>query len=314
MDLTFTNSKSNTKNIKRLIQSQASRILENKTHSIDRKQLHKLDKLEIQPSIIPVKKHPSIIPVKKHPSIIPLKIQPSIIPVKIQSSIIPLNVYQTWTSKSLPIKMQQNVSRLKSENPEFNFHLFDDVDCREYISNNYHDIVVKCYDKLNPGAYKADLWRLCILYINGGIYMDIKLNCINGFKLMELTKSEHFVKDRPKPLSIYNAFLSCKPQNPFILAAIYEIVENIQKKFYGGCPLSVTGPVLLGKLALKHNKQLPIDMEHHRTSDKCGFIRYNNMDIMRTEYPEYFHERKTIYNTINLQHYGQMWHEKKVYK
>jgi len=65
MDLTFTNSKSNTKNIKRLIQSQASRILENnKTYSIDRKQLHKLDKLEIQSSIIPVKIQPSIIPVK----------------------------------------------------------------------------------------------------------------------------------------------------------------------------------------------------------------------------------------------------------
>ena len=284
MDLTFTNSKSNTKNIKKFMQSQANRILENnKMHSIDRKQLHKRDKL------------------KNHPS------------------VIPLNVYQTWTSKSLPIKMQQNVLRLKSENPEFKFHLFDDVDCRKFITDNFHDLVVKCYDKIIPGAYKADLWRLCILYINGGIYMDIKLNCINGFKLIYLTKSEHFVQDRPRSLCripIYNAFLACKPKNPFILAAIYEIVENIQKKFYGDCWLSVSGPVLLGKLALKHNKQLPIDMEHHRTSERCGcgFIRYNKMDIMRTEYPEYSGERKTIYDKINLQHYGQMWREKKVYK
>lgn len=281
MDLTFTNSKSNTTNIKRLIQLQKNRIPENRiVSSVDIKKNEDADKLKNQPSIIP------------------------------------LDVYQTWTSKSLPIKMQENVSRLKSENPEFKFHIFDDVDCREFISNNYHELVVKCYDKLIPGAYKADLWRLCMLYINGGIYMDIKLHCINGFKLIELTKSEHFVQDRPKPLSIYNAFLSCKPKNPFILEAIYVIVENIQKKFYGDCWLSVTGPVLLGKLALKHNKQLPIDMEHYRTSEKCGcgFIRYNNMDIMRTEYPEYSGERKMIYDKINLQHYSQMWDEKKVYK
>ena len=285
MDLTFTNSKSNTTNIKRLIQLQKNRIPENRIVS-------------------------SVYIKKKYEDDDKLKNQPS---------IIPLDVYQTWTSKSLPIKMQENVSRLKSENPEFKFHLFDDVDCREFISNNYHELVVKCYDKLIPGAYKADLWRLCMLYINGGIYMDIKLNCINGFKLMELTKSEHFVQDILSPfcrIPIYNAFLSCKPKNPFILEAIYVIVENIQKKFYGDCWLSVTGPVLLGKLALKHNKQLPIDMEHYRTSDDCGcgFIRYNNMDIMRTEYPEYFDERRMIYDKINLQHYGQMWREKKVYK
>lgn len=286
MDLTFTNSKSNTTNIKRLIQLQKNRIPENR---------------------IPENRIVSSVDIKKNEDADKLKNQPS---------IIPLDVYQTWTSKSLPIKMQENVSRLKSENPEFKFHIFDDVDCREFISNNYHELVVKCYDKLIPGAYKADLWRLCMLYINGGIYMDIKLHCINGFKLIELTKSEHFVQDRPKPLSIYNAFLSCKPKNPFILEAIYVIVENIQKKFYGDCWLSVTGPVLLGKLALKHNKQLPIDMEHYRTSEKCGcgFIRYNNMDIMRTEYPEYSGERKMIYDKINLQHYSQMWDEKKVYK
>ena len=48
-----------------------------------------------------------------------------------------------------------------------------------------------------PGAYKADLWRYCILYIYGGIYIDIKLEPINGFRFRELLDKEYFVLDCP---------------------------------------------------------------------------------------------------------------------
>ena len=34
------------------------------------------------------------------------------------------------------------------------------------------------YDSLNPLAYKADLARYCILYKNGGWYLDVGLTAI----------------------------------------------------------------------------------------------------------------------------------------
>ena len=27
-----------------------------------------------------------------------------------------------------------------------------------------------CFDRLIPGAFKADLWRYCVMYITGGIF------------------------------------------------------------------------------------------------------------------------------------------------
>jgi mannosyltransferase OCH1-like enzyme len=104
------------------------------------------------------------------------------------NTIIPLNLYLTWSNKVLPPKMQENVDKLKKENPEFNIQIFDNEKRREFIKTNFSEDILLSYDILKPAAYKADLWRLCVLYINGGIYIDIKLNCINNFKLIALTE------------------------------------------------------------------------------------------------------------------------------
>ena len=103
------------------------------------------------------------------------------------STNIPLNIFQTYHTLDLPPRMRKCVDKLIQNNPEFTHHLYDDNDCRQFIKDNFPLNVVQAFDKLIPGAYKADLWRYCVLYIHGGIYLDIKYNCANKFKLIELT-------------------------------------------------------------------------------------------------------------------------------
>jgi mannosyltransferase OCH1-like enzyme len=88
-------------------------------------------------------------------------------------AVIPLKLFQTWHTLDLPPNMKQNVKRLQRENPEFEYFLYDDKMCRKFIKEHFHEEVVFAFDKLKPGAYKADLWRYCVLYIHGGIYLDI---------------------------------------------------------------------------------------------------------------------------------------------
>jgi hypothetical protein len=68
--------------------------------------------------------------------------------------------------------MFQSVNNIKKKNPRFKYYLFDDNDCREFIKNNYSDKILNAFNSLIPGAYKADLWRYCILYKYGGIYIS----------------------------------------------------------------------------------------------------------------------------------------------
>lgn len=227
------------------------------------------------------------------------------------NSIIPLKIYQTWYTKVLPPKMKECVEILKSQNPKFEHHLFDDNDCREFIKDNFNIAILNAYDNLIPGAYKADLWRLCVLYINGGIYMDIKLKCINGFKLIELTESEHYVKDRHPPLTIYNALMVSQKNNPFLWKAICKIVFNVQNRFYGEDSLHPTGPLMLGKIILNNKLKLNTDLKHY---EKGGYLIYKNVFVISTEYPEYNNERSNTYNKINKKRYDVMWKERNIYK
>jgi mannosyltransferase OCH1-like enzyme len=164
---------------------------------------------------------------------------------------------------------------------------------------------------LIPGAYKADLWRLCVLYIHGGIYMDIKLVCVNGFKLIELTEANHFIKDRLAPLSIFNSCMVCQQNHPYLLMAINKIVENVKSKNYGSNPLEPTGPVMLGNLILNNRLKVNLDMTHYENG---GFIIFKDRFVISTEYPEYNSERTNTYNSINTKRYDALWFEKKIYK
>jgi mannosyltransferase OCH1-like enzyme len=225
--------------------------------------------------------------------------------------VIPANIFQTWHTKILPPLMLNAILQIKNTNPNFCHYLFDQNECREFIRNNFDSTVLNAYDKLVPLAYKADLWRYCILYKKGGIYLDVKYVPINGFKMANLLTKEHFVLDLDKN-GIYNALLVCKPGNEILLKAINDIVKNVENKFYGINCLEPTGPKLLWKyfnninlFDLKHvlNPKLGVN------EDRSRLITFNGRHALQC-YPGYFKERK---NGEKIPHYGELWKQRKVY-
>jgi len=222
-----------------------------------------------------------------------------------QHSIIPLNIFQTWHTLNLPPKMKENVELLQRQNPEFKYYLYDDNMCREFIKNNFDENIVYSFDKLKPGAYKADLWRYCVLYINGGIYLDIKYKCVNNFKLIELTDKEYLIKDRPRIINgIYQALMVQLPYNDLLLKAINTIVEYCKNDIYTGItPLCVTGPGLLAHL-IRYDEFMAIELENIG-----DVISKNNHHIM--QYYDDYRMEQFLYKT--KRHYTVLWKEKSIY-
>lgn len=220
-------------------------------------------------------------------------------------SIIPLNLFQTWHTLNLPPKMKENVDLLKSQNPEFTHYLYDDDMCREFIKQHFDEDVLYTFNKLKPGAYKADLWRYCVLYVHGGIYLDIKYRCVNDFKLIELTNKEYYVKDRPRIINgIYQALMVHLPHNSILLKAIHTIVDYCKHNMYTEItPLCVTGPGLLYHL-MKHDDFLSLELEN------IGDIIIKNNKHILEYYKEYRIEQT---NTQKTSHYDSMWRSKDVY-
>src|SRR6056300_1410646 len=67
-------------------------------------------------------------------------------------------------------------------NPDFKIYYYSDKDSRDLIKNNFNDDTLDAYDTLIPGAYKADLFRYCIMYLNGRIYSDLTQRFTTPFK------------------------------------------------------------------------------------------------------------------------------------
>ena len=228
-----------------------------------------------------------------------------------ESRTIPLDIYQTWETSDLPEKMKECVERLKSQNPGFRHHFFDDAARRAFIKEHFDKSVLNAYNKLIPGAYRADLWRYCVLYINGGIYLDIKYSNVDGFDLIELTNDEYFVPDiEDSGGGIYNAFMICKAGNPIMKRAIDGVVENVKNEYYGESGLCPTGPMLLKKCFGEDEFQ-------KAKSNGLGICRHNeNTSVclhdkpILTVYDEYY---KGDINKNNQGHYSELWVKRKIY-
>jgi hypothetical protein len=162
---------------------------------------------------------------------------------------IPLDIYQTWNTLDLPPRMKANVAELRRANPEFAYHLFDDAMCEAFIAEHFEADVLAAFRKLKPGAFKADLWRYCIMYQKGGIYLDIKFRCVPPFTLLQLVESEHYVRDRQVCgiSGIYQGLMVQAAGNPTLWRAIRCIVEHCESNFYGDSVLSVTGPTFFAR-------------------------------------------------------------------
>lgn len=224
-----------------------------------------------------------------------------------KNPIIPLHIYQTWHTLELPQHMKLNADLLKKQNPEFQYHLYNDTMCREFIQTHFHEDVLWAFDKLKPGAYKADLWRYCILYKQGGIYLDIKFVCDKRFRFIYLTDKEYWVRDlfHNKHPHVYQALMINMPGNPILKAAIDSIVESCQNSVYDSInSLSITGPGLLGKYFNQRYLLTQCDLVNEGTTITCKGVP------ILAHYVQYRTEQHKKQVTS---HYTQLWENMEIY-
>lgn len=225
---------------------------------------------------------------------------------------IPKIIIQTDKSNECDLSKYNSIMSFIELNPEYEYMFFDDNTCYNYIKNNYDEITLNAYNKLKPTAYKADLFRACVLYKMGGCYFDIKQ--INRVPLRDLinTDQELLLCKDAQPFTLYNAFMLCSPNNLIMKKIIDSIIENVNNNYYGSCPLCPTGPCLLYKIVPHYktnieNKFNHLVYSHYKIRHK-GHI-YNNKDkkiIISTAYRGY-------YKKNNKSYYSNLWHNKDIY-
>jgi len=53
------------------------------------------------------------------------------------------------------------------------YKFYDDKDAEAFLSLHFPVEVTEAFNAIIPGAFKADLFRYCVLFIYGGVYADV---------------------------------------------------------------------------------------------------------------------------------------------
>ena len=90
---------------------------------------------------------------------------------------IPKKIFQTAKSfEGLSKDFKDNIARLKSLNPDWNYKFYDDAEMKDYIRQNLSADDWSELEQVNPkyGVVYADLFRYILIYNEGGVYLDVK--------------------------------------------------------------------------------------------------------------------------------------------
>jgi hypothetical protein len=116
-------------------------------------------------------------------------------------------------------------SRWKALNPEYTIEFSLDEDCISFLKSHFNTHVASLFQEIPEGMYKADLWRLCKLYVHGGVYADVDL--IPHIDLNSLYADVSFFTCLSIfPNSLFQAFLISKPKSPLLLHFLISFLQN----------------------------------------------------------------------------------------
>lgn len=133
-------------------------------------------------------------------------------------------LFQTYVDKS---KIPQEVfDNIKLYAPEYTHVVMDDYDLSEFIYSYFDSSVLYTFHNLRSGAHKADLARYCLLYIYGGLYMDIKTELIGNLSDIFKDPNTLYTVLSYKSEQIYQGIISSPPKNPFFLSLIDYVVRT----------------------------------------------------------------------------------------
>ena len=216
----------------------------------------------------------------------------------------PLYLFQTYKTKSkIPSFIYENIHKFA---PEYTHMVYDDNDCVKFLTQYFDKSVVTKFHSLELGAHKADLVRYCLLYIYGGVYMDIKTELIrpieNIFKYQNMI---YTVISFLKEPSIYQGVLAGPRNHPLFFELINFIVQSDQSflinNYLGFCKdifqrleLLTGMPLHIG---LNKNNVYLLEEQCNSNSNACHdkLDRYglccnifdNNTRVFKTRYASY---------------------------
>lgn len=177
----------------------------------------------------------------------------------LENNKIPKKIHKCFINSikdDIPKEILDNaINTWKQYYPDYELVIYDSNDIEEYILTHYCEDLLTIYNSLIPNAFKCDLFRVLVLYNEGGIYSDLKQSIskriidFDDYNLVYVIERHHEHRKLYHPSfdSIQNCFIACTPKHPYIKSYMDIIIQNIINIRYGINDTDITGPTVYGK-------------------------------------------------------------------
>jgi mannosyltransferase OCH1-like enzyme len=140
-------------------------------------------------------------------------------------------LFQTYHKKEkIPLDVYTNI---KLYAPDYTHIVLDDNEIILFLQEYFTDEVVNTFKNLKKGPHKADLARYCLLYIYGGLYLDIKVELIKPVNdIFNHGDIFYSVISSVSIPHIHQGILKSYPKNDLFLSLIDFIIKTQNPKNY----------------------------------------------------------------------------------
>jgi len=177
--------------------------------------------------------------------------------------MIPKHIYQTWKTHKLPNGITRVIQQFLNKNPGWCYHFYDDKEIEDFIEEHFPGRVNQAFNMLAIGAAKADLWRYCILYTYGGVYLDIDADIQENLDRLIRVDDDAIITREQVPGLFNQWILIFSKGHPLLKAVIDECVENVLSRTSNNI-LHLTGSTVFTKVLterLKSNQLRYVDTQ-----------------------------------------------------
>lgn len=222
--------------------------------------------------------------------------------------MIEKNIFQTFVDNQLPDEVLDLINLMRSNNPEYTYCFYTDSDILEFIDNCFDGEIFDAYCRLQIGAAKADFWRYLVLYVYGGVYIDIDSHIHIPLKDFLLEEDAAIVTRESNPGHFVQWCLMIRSRHPILEKTIEKVLRNIAENSESRLNY-VTGPPVLSSAieGLYADFELPslyygddTDINSRMNASEPRYARFVGTDFNNNgfifKHPYYY----TLYNDKKL--------------
>lgn len=138
--------------------------------------------------------------------------------------MIPNTLWQTWRTKSVPESVKQFAESWTLSNPQLKIKLYNDQECSDFILEHFGAAVHELYLALPQPIMRADFWRIAVIYVHGGYYADLDVDCLVHLdNFVDPDTNAVFVEERN---NVANFFFGAAPKHPVLKNVLDMMIKN----------------------------------------------------------------------------------------